>query len=85
MAQVSRREPTMGTGAARQAGQGSAPTASWPTLRSELVRCIGVEAITQELARVEQRLRATTQTGDSSFTEVAAHLVAAGGSGSGPC
>ena len=79
VAQVSRREPTIGTGAARQAGQGSAPTASWPTLRSELVRCIGVEAITQELARVEQRLRATTQTGDSSFTEVAAHLVAAGG------
>ena len=79
VAQVSRREPTIGTGAARQAGQSPAPTASWPPLRSELARCIGVDAVTQELACVEQLLRATTQAADSSFTEPAAHLVAAGG------
>jgi heptaprenyl diphosphate synthase len=48
-------------------------------MRSELARSIGVEAVTQELARVEQLLSTTTQTGESSFTDAAAHLVAAGG------
>ena len=79
MVQVLRREPTIGTCAARQAGQSPAPPASWPPSRSELARCIGVDAVTQGLACVEQLLRATTQMGESSFTEPAAHLVAAGG------
>jgi heptaprenyl diphosphate synthase len=48
-------------------------------LRSELARCIGVAAVTRELARVEEILRATVQTGGSSFTEAATSLVAAGG------
>jgi geranylgeranyl pyrophosphate synthase len=39
-------------------------------VRSELARCIGVEAVTHELARVEEVLGATVQTGDSSFTDL---------------
>jgi heptaprenyl diphosphate synthase len=62
-----------------QAGKGPSPVLSRPQMRSELARCIGIEAMTGELARVEQLLHATTQTGESSFTDAAAHLVAAGG------
>jgi heptaprenyl diphosphate synthase len=73
------RRPPRPRAATQPPGQGSAPSASWPSLRSELARCIGVEAVTHELARVEELLRATVQTGDSSFTEAAGYLVAAGG------
>jgi heptaprenyl diphosphate synthase len=76
---VSSRRPPRPRAATQPTGQGSAPPASWPSLRSELARCIGVEAVTHELARVEELLRASVQTGDSSFTEAAGYLVAAGG------
>jgi heptaprenyl diphosphate synthase len=64
---------------ASRVAQGRATEPLWSSSRAELARCIGVETVAQELAHVEEKLRAAVQMGDSSFAEAAAHLVAAEG------